>query len=692
PYILAKLLEIPPNVIINIFHKSMIKSFAPSILEDTLKAVNRSGFTHAINCFLSDIIEDALIEMKKGPYEKTTDEPPKHVDKALSSEIKKFSEFLFTLITREQYQTKDELKRIQKNGLVPKSGIERFLKKMVSPQYVDEGIKYFFVDKALHPNIIELFNFLCQSEKFEEYLCNLIELLNKIYEDVPDTTTPEGLSLLEEHKQKQSQREELVDTLIQEGITQATEDGIHERFETTSKNQDNDIILAYRKVKKKTLEKLPRIQQDAKNILLSCKDLLHSFSPLNSKTPTKEDIEIAKLDLKNLFTVIQNAIPIENDPVKRAMDHQLKDFKTKEKDLLDSLNRVDNLHDDIEQLKSVSKEIKNLKSLFNSKNIDIKAIKESVNALQSLKRSLKFDKMIDKYNFLSDQFEKIQTHEKYISTLQEVLKNTFFKTGLLLELAKAQKEYLNSPKSLSKEKRLKALNEKMLRFLNNLNPIAEDSDISELKDVIRKIYICPNPQKIKTAYIKAKELFEKKLSKHSSLLGDEKVMLKTKCLEKCKSTIKKQENEFSTLFKDSHQNLMENAKLFSDDLNALKNIATDIDKRKQSGLNRKTLIQSAKAGGAAVAAATASYFSHPYLSAASLAISGLYLRKLKPIKWIVTKAVAPRTKRVVTSAAVPLAKASAESAYSVITNSAFYEGLIHAYMKDFIDDNKKSKK
>nr|NGX33217.1 hypothetical protein [Candidatus Anoxychlamydiales bacterium] len=129
PYILAKLLEIPPNVIINIFHKSMIKSYGPSILEDSLKAVNRSGFTHAINCFLSDIIEDALIEMKKGPYEKTTEEPPKYVDKALSSDIKKFSEFLFTLITREQYQTKDELKRIQKNGLVPKSGIERFLKK-----------------------------------------------------------------------------------------------------------------------------------------------------------------------------------------------------------------------------------------------------------------------------------------------------------------------------------------------------------------------------------------------------------------------------------------------------------------------------------------------------------------------------------------------------------------------------------
>ncbi|HEU65033.1 MAG TPA: hypothetical protein ENH96_06590 [Chlamydiae bacterium] len=683
PYIVARLLEVIPNAIINIFHSKIIKKFVPSVLEDSLQAVSRSGFTHAINCFLCDIIGDVLVEMEKDPYDKTTKEPPKIVDKSLSADIKKFSELLFTLITREPYQSKEDLKRIQRNGLDPKSALERALK-LFYPHYVDrEWIKYFFVDKALHPNIIELFNFLFgQPEKFEEYLCNLIELLNKIYDNVPDPTTSEGRALLEEQHEKQQRRDALVNTLIKDGITHATEDGINEFFGRTSTNQDKDLILAYRKVKEKSLEKLPTIQQDARNLLLSCKDLIESFSPINSKTQAKEDIELAKNDLKNLFTIIQNVIPKENGPVKRSMENHLRDFKMNEKKLLDSLNQVDTNHDEIEQLKSFSKELRNLKSQFNSKYINIEKIKESLDALQALKIGSKFDKMIDEYQFLSDQFEKIQTHEKYLSTLKEVLTNTFFKNGLLLELAKAQKEYLISPKSISKEKRLKALNEKMLSSLNSLNSIGDDTDITEMKDVIRKISICPDPKKIQTVYNNAKELFEKKLSKHISLLTDEKAILTTKCFERCKSTIKKQENEFSKLSKDTHQNLMENAQNFSDSLTNLKNIVKNIDKKKHLGLNGLTVIQSASS---AVFGATSYLLSnaHPILSGVSLGTSAVLAAStiIRPIRWAATN-----------KAAVPLAKASAESASNTATNRAFYEGLIHAYMNDFSTAMLKSKK
>ncbi|NGX53096.1 MAG: hypothetical protein KR126chlam5_01404 [Candidatus Anoxychlamydiales bacterium] len=683
PYILAKLLEIPPNVIINIFHKRMIESYAPSILEDTLKAVNRSGFTHAINCFLCKIIDDAFIEMNKSPYDKTTKEVPRVVDKALSADIKKFSELLFTLITRESYQTKDELKRIQKNGLDTKSDLVKFLK-LFKSEYIDRvWVKYFFVDKALHPNIIELFNFLFgQPEKFEEYLCNLIELLNVIYDDEPDTTTSEGSKLLSAQQAKQTTKEKLVNKLIKKTITDGTEDGIHEVCKVLSKNQNKDLILAYRKVKEKTLEMLPGIQLDARNLLISCKELLQSISPLNSKTPAKEDIELAKNDLKNLFIVIKNVIPKENGPTQRAMEKHLRKFKENEKILLDSLNQVDNLHDEIEQLKSLSKELENLKSLFNSKYINIKKIKESLDVLKTLKLGSKFDKMIDEYKFLSDQFEKIQTHEKYISTMQEVLKTTFFKSGLLLELAKAQKEYLNSPNSISKERRVKALNEKIIRSLNLLTPIADDSDISELKDVIRKIYICPDSKKITTVHNKAKVLFKRKLSKHASLLEDEKVMLKTDCFEKCKSTIKKHENAFSRLFKDNHQSIMQNAQNFSDSLKDLKEIVKDIDKKKQLGLNGITIIQSAIASGSALASTAAAYLSHPYLSGAlatTAVIFGASI-KLRPFRWTAT------------NAAVPLAEDSAENAQNVLINSVFNKGLAYSYMKDFINFAKKSKK
>ncbi len=683
PYIIARLLEVVPNAIINIFHRKAIASFVPSVVEDILKAVNRSGFTHAINCFLCDVINEALIEMEKDPFNKTTKEPPQIVDKSLSTDIKKFSELLFTLITREPYQTREELKRIQKNGLDPKSTLERILK-LKNPNYIDrEWIKYFFVDKALHPNIIDLFNFLFgQPEKFEQYLCNLIELLNKTYDHVPDTTTPEGRALLEEQNEKQQRREALVDKLIKDGITYATDDGINEFFGMISKNQNKDLILAYRKIKEKALEKLPTIQLDARNLLESCKDLIVSFSPVNAKTQAKEDIELAKNDLKEFFIAIQNILPKENGPVRKVMENHLKNFKSKEKVLLSSLNQVDNLHDEIEQLKSLSKELKLLKNLLNSKNKNLEKIKQQLDILESLKNDSKFDKLIDEYKFLSDQFQKIQIHENYISTLKSILTNTFFKNGVLLELAKAQKEYLNSPKSVNKARKLKQLNQKMLNSLNSLQPIAEDADITEMKDAIRKISICPNLQKLQIAYKNTKQLFEKKLAKHISLLKDEKAILTTKCFDDCKSIIKKQENEFPKLFKDTHHLLIKNAQNFFNTIEKLKNISKNIDKNKQLGLNGITIAQVAGSATAGTASFVLSN-TYPISSIVALGISLILAisTKLRPIRWAASN-----------SAAVPLAKASADNAYNVITNSAFYKGLIEAYMRDFIEYSKKSKK
>jgi len=290
--------------------------------------------------------------------------------------------------------------------------------------------------------------------------------------------------------------------------------------------------------------------------------------------------------------------------------------------------------------------------------------------------------MIDEYQFLSDQFNKIQTHFNYISFLKQTLTNTFFKNGLLFELAKAQKEYLNSPASVNRARRLKDLNKKMINILNTLEPIAEDTDISEMKDVIRKILVCPDSQKLKLAYKNAKELFEQKLLKHNSLIKDEKQILKTTCLKKCKSTIKKQENQFPALFKDTHKKLKQNAQIFNDTIAKLKEITMNIDKKKHLGYNGTTIAQVA---GSALSGAIGYglYFSNPILSAASLSSSAILLAstKLRPLRWAATN-----------KAAVPLAKSSADSAYSVITNSAFYEGLIHAYMKDFIEYTKKSKK
>ncbi|NGX36606.1 MAG: hypothetical protein K1000chlam1_01455, partial [Candidatus Anoxychlamydiales bacterium] len=423
PLILAKVLEFIPDRIAKKGHSYLIASFMPSMLDNTLEAVARPGFTHAINSFLCDVLEDLLKEMDKAPKDRELKDIPNVVNEALSEDIKQFSEHLFTLLTREPYKSQDELKHITKYGLEPSSPLERFFKFFTSKHYVDRAwTKDIFVNKALHPSIIEGFNFLfAQPEKLEEYLCNLMEMLNKIYDHVPDANTEEGRALLDEQIEKQKRREKLVDKAIEKGINLATDNifnigsGAEKILSLLpfniinigslglTKSEQVDLIDSYKKIKQRATKLLPDIASDAKDILNSSGHL----DPTSSQAKqAKEDIDTAIKDIERLFVAVSNVMPDENSATKRVINRKLRGFLNKEYSLKESILNINDLHEQLNGLKEIEVELikfnKTLSRLPSNIEKQMAVTKKHIDRLEEINFKNQFNPIIKTYIELAD--------------------------------------------------------------------------------------------------------------------------------------------------------------------------------------------------------------------------------------------------------------------------------------------------
>ena len=411
-------------------------------------------------------------------------------------------------------------------------------------------------------------------------------------------------------------------------------------------------------------------QKNGDNLFSTLKD---SFSLEHSQPQAKVTIKKSRDTLKALFIEIRNLIPNEEGRIKKDIQAYIQQFIKTEKALLDSLTKADQMHDEIEQLKSISKELKNLKTLLTSKDkdFDLKKIQEILDNLKALKIDSQFDTIIDEYRFVSDQFDKIKTHESYISNLQKVLSNPFFKNSLLQKFAKAQKELKIAPKSGSKEKKL-MLHKELSKLLKSLKPIAKDTDISELKKALKKISDSSDIKEIDEAYDAAKKLFEKILAKHKSLLIEENTNLTTKCFEQCKSTIQKHENTILKIIQDLGQNLIKKVGLFLKTLEMLEKEVNAIDN------------PPALEDGQTTTATKKTRFSFiPQVFSALTDYFANFNKRHADSNHIIAKKYIPAL--VTDGIALPFIKPYTESANRIITTPTFYEGLIHISMKAFID-------
>ncbi len=681
PYLVARITEFIPNRVIKTAHSSIIKYFMPTVIKNTLEAVSQPEFSHAINSFLCDVIQDLLNEMNKRPEEKSIDETPNIVNEALNQEIKKFSELVYTLLKNEPYKTQEELQYIKKHGPDPKSNLERLLKLLTTKGYVDRAwITPIFIE-ALHLNIVDGFNLLfAKPERLEEYLCNLIVLLNKVFDYVPDPNTTEGRALKEEMKEKQKRREKLVDEVIEKGINLATEDKLNESLYMLSRHQKENLLVSYRKIQKKASDRLPNLSQDAVDILNSS-NYVHLTS-VQAKH-AKEDIEKAMRDIERLFISVSNVLSNENGPVKSQMTRHLRSFLQDEQTLKDSIIKINHLHDRKEGLKLIKTELEKLKhtleSPFQTSSNQIAAIENHLIKLNQINKDHQFDLIIAEYKKLEDQLKKIQAHSVFATKLQEILNTTFFSNNLIFILAKAQKEYLLHLSSKSKEQALVRARNKMLAFLKHLESFSFPQDVHEIKLAMKKILEAQNPSQLNEDYKNALSLVRKKIAKHKSLNQDEQDVLPN-YFDKCKVTIEKHLAAFPMMTQETLTELIKQAELLTMTVEKMQKSLDGIGKQGfTDNIDMVTIVK--------ILGSMAS-FGVGYLGVISKSLSiGLGTTALGSTIFTPIGGI----KKLASSAAVPLAKSTADSAYGIITNQSFYEGLIHAYMKQFIDYVKKTK-
>jgi len=680
PYIAARIVEFPFNRVIKIAHSSLIKFFMPSVIKNTLEAVSQPGFSHAINCFLCDVLQDLAKEMKKKPEEKSIDEIPNVVNEALSQDIRKFSELLYTLLKNEPYKTQDDLQYLKNHGPDPKSTLERVLKLVTSKGYIDRSwITSIFVG-ALHSNIIDGFNLIfAQPEKLEEYLCNLMLLMNKVFDYVPDPNTDEGRAVLEEQKEKQKRRIELVDDMIAKGINLATDDVLNEGMYMLSRHQRENLLVSYRRVEKKARRRLPDIGADASDIL-NTSNYVHQSSA--QARLAKEDIQRAMRDIERLFIAVNNVMTDENGPVKAKMKKHLKTFLRQEETLKDSVIQINELHDTKQGLRALDAELRQLKATLDvlptivSKQT--KAIEVHLQRIREINKNHQFDALVEEYQKLGSQLVKINRHADFTAELEKILSTSYFSNSILLTLARAQKEYLQKPNSSKKEQNLVVARNKMQLRLKQLADLGEADDVQEIRLAMKKILEAQRSEQVSVAYKNVNELIRKKLSKHRSLFRDERAVL-PRYYDKCKTVIAKHRAEIPSLIESTHASLIKHAEKLTVTVEQMQQSLGDVGTQnfadKVDGFRVTQLLGSIASG----VGRYVGWVGSPV--AAGLAV----------LPWVPT-AVGMGLRKGASLAAVPLAKATADSGWGGMTNQPFYEGLIHAYMRQFIDYVKETKK
>ncbi|MFA6118856.1 MAG: hypothetical protein WCT85_04700 [Parachlamydiales bacterium] len=685
PYLGARIIEFFPNRIVKTAHSYIIKAFMPSVIQNTLESVSTPGFTHAINNFLCDIIGDLLTEMHKNPEEKSIEDEPNLINEALSQDIKKFSELLSVLILREPYKTQEELQYVKQNGYDPQSPVERIAKLLTAKGYIDRSCIKPISEDALEAGIKNCFNLLfAKPEKLEQYLCNLIMMLNPIFDYAPDPNSDEGKALAEEMTLKRKQRDELVDRIIEEGIIMGTEDSIKEKLNTLSRHQKEGLLVSYRKIKKKNSEALPGLSTDAKGII--------SSSALVDPTPAQlkeeeEKIEKAISDIKRLFISIDNELSSQAESVKREMSQKLQPFLNLETNLTNDILKIKELHERKEHLKLLSTELKllieSLEESLKSEDMESKLslIKKHLETIQELDPAHILEPINLEYQKILKQFDKIKNHKAFANKLEEIFQNSYFSKSPLFSLAKAQKEYLAHNHSSQSEQKLSAAKDKMQQFLKELSNISLNSkDVEELKESVDNILNCKEDSDLSKEYTISLSLFKAKLKKHRSLYAGEKTVLQN-FFSKYLNLLTKHLTDFPNITGKIHQDLTKHALSLQATVEKIPTSLENVESQSSFTFPRLPITNIV----GSISSFAAGYLG--YLSpTASILTGGIGLAAavISP-KETFKNASSSIVVSLATSAGVPLAKSAVESSYNLMTNKPFYEGLINAYMKVFVN-------
>jgi len=676
-YISAKLVESIPNKIVKYGHLSLLSYFMPSVLSNTVNSVSTSGFSHAINSFLCDVIQDFLNESKKKPHEKELDDTPNIVTEALSNDIKKFSEHLYTILQREPFKTQEELEYLKNNGPSSKSWTESIFKIITPKHYLEKKAIQPIFAQAFQGLISDGFNFIFgKQQNSEEYLYTIINSLNSVFEYVPDPLTEEGKALIEDQIYINRRKTHLVNELLEKSIKDVTISETNKFASNFTRNyftslflsspQKEAITIGYRKIHKKAEDHISILSADSKDVT----SILSFKSPTDAQSAlAKKEIEKASIDIDRFEKAIENILPAENGPELIQMRRHLGKLLNHIGKIKRTIGNIQIIHDKIDGFKRIEIELKLLTKDLESRDLhntasQMQKVKGHLDTLNQINIHNQFNSIIHQFNDLSNQLLKILRHNENAILLTKLISNNYFSSSLISDLAKAQKEYIYSFSSTKKENKLKTVKEKIEQLIKELEK-NQYLDVSEIKDGIRRILNSHENSEIDKTQNYLLNLIKKKYQSQKSLAHDETTIL-PQFYNSCKIVILKQLTEFPTYFEEINNlqiNEVENLQ------SSIKNIEENIKniENQRLGINKATPIKHLS---------NLALFGLAYTG--NLSILAASLLALIPNSLSIARKLGNNT-------ALPLAKSTVDSAYNVATNQAFYEGLIHSLMKSFIE-------
>jgi hypothetical protein len=610
--------------------------------------------------------------MQKRPEEKNIEDIPNIVNEALCEKIRKFSQLVYTLLKEEPYTTQEELKYLKHHGPDPQSFLERILKLFTSKGYIDRNlITPIFID-AFCTNIEDGFNYFCaRPEKLEEYLFNLITLLNRVFDHIPDSNTSEGKALLEEMQEKQKRREKLVREAITKGIAQASDDKIADITGVgMTKHQYENLLISYRKLQKRATSKergLPKIEEDVRAIF----DSTFVYPTVAQAFQAKQQIEKTMLDIERLFIAISNVMSTENGPVRRRMVKDLKVFVQDERTLKDAIIAIKAKHDQKVSSQSLVEELRNLTLTINTKP-SLSVIERHLQRLNEINKNHQFDEILVECKNLEKQLQKIKQHHTFARRLQEILRTSFFKNNILQTLAKVQKDYSNNPRSAKIASRRNRIKEEIQAVLTELENVVTETDLQEIIRAINNILNSSAP-KVNQAYESAISLIEKKIAEHNASHTNEINILPI-CYINVKKHIETHTATIPNTLESINTELIQQIEILQTTVDKMQRSVSDIGKHSfidsLDGITISKILASLSSFGSSL------FGLFPYFS--------IGLGTVSLASTFITPSGIARN--AASSVAVPLAERAAKNGYNLaITNDVFYEGLFRAFMRSFID-------
>jgi hypothetical protein len=660
---------------VNKFIKLILRSFLldniiPTMVNNSIEAIDSSVFKEAINQTLSDLMKDMLDDLEK-PIKDKSDinlDRPDIVGDDLKNIFNELTTNIFKTLRREKYKTQEDLNSIKERSYFEKK--------------VDKSI-----EEALKEGLAKGYNILCQEDNSEKYLAQIAELLTKIY----DSPLKEGS--IEEGKQKEHQKNlekrfnTTKDILIKKFVELSVDDEVNILFGYLAKGQKEALEFFYRKVK----HQVDKDKDSSLNDLLKEADLLNELIKLElNESNIKNSKEKLKSLLENIMSFIEkidNFKPKGNGALQKKLDKNFGPIVLKEIEIVKKLENLQKILTKTYALLDIDERLKKIKlSIENLKNFDFiqqkKNLSNHIIELQKINISDKTNEILTTLIKYRNEVDEILNNQKNIDILNSIKQKKPIKSSID-HLIETMIESFKYPSNLIMKNDLQLSKSKIE---NEIKKITNENDKNDLQQKLKDILSARTYLQLAESRKDFEDEIDKKIRKNEADKKNNTNLIFVTSNNLLKH-FKDKLNIIPKTFENYHKKTIDLSKDFILNLNELKNLILNIEENhKLTKLIKLNDLNS-----------LLNIIRLP-INVFSTAISGMYVAPLIPIlnpyiatplaaafgfgfsERIATRTISNLTKNPTAKYVSQIALDYVNSAYELFTNQTFYRGLTHSFM------------